>query len=225
VTVDSIANVSIAAFIAVAALVAAIAAVLMALKLRKRADDHAGRLDSLENASGRVEQQSKRALDEANAVRRTAAEAERRVTEIAEAVQRAEGDVAAAVERLAQFEEYFRTVFEKQLRDAFGSFDKSVVSVLDAMQTELRQGLDRIEEIRSVVESRTKAEKRLIETGEEVHKQIEGKTEDTQPTPEQAAPAQPPADEATETEPPPLFNLDDDEEPGLQLKEPDSDQT
>ena len=75
-------------------------------------------------------------------------------------VERQAGDTRIEVERI---ERYIREAFEVELKNVFDSFDATVAGVLDEMKREMLRGVDRIEEIQSMVESRDVIEGRLAE--------------------------------------------------------------
>jgi len=75
-------------------------------------------------------------------------------------VERQTRDTRIEVERL---EHYIREVFEVDLKNMFATFDTTVNGVLDEMKRELLRGVDRIEEIQSIIEGRDVVEGRLTE--------------------------------------------------------------
>jgi hypothetical protein len=83
-------------------------------------------------------------------------------------------DLERAAQKFEHFEEYFRSVFEKELRFAFRSFDETLGSVLKEMKGELLRGVNRIEQIQSVVGSRNRAEEQLTTSEAEVRRLLKG---------------------------------------------------
>lgn len=64
---------------------------------------------------------------------------------------------------LQRLERYLRDVFEVELKNVFDSFDHTTRSVLEEMRTQLLNGVERIDEIRNLVEGRDAVEGRLVE--------------------------------------------------------------
>ncbi len=81
----------------------------------------------------------------------------------ADRVERFEKVATGTRERLIKLEEYLKQFFEVELKSVFDSFDKTVASVLGEMKTELLRGVDRIEEIQAVVDSRSFAQDRILD--------------------------------------------------------------
>lgn len=84
-------------------------------------------------------------------------------TELRERVQSAEKVANATRERLVQLETYLKEFFEVELKSVFDSFDRTVTSVLGEMKAELLRGVDRVEEIQAVVDSKTFAQERILD--------------------------------------------------------------
>ena len=66
-------------------------------------------------------------------------------------------------ERLIKLEQYLKEFFEIELRSVFESFDKTVASILEEMKAELLRGVDRIEDIQAVVDSKSLAQDRVLD--------------------------------------------------------------
>jgi len=81
----------------------------------------------------------------------------------ADRVERFEKVAAGTRERLIKLEEYLKQFFEVELKSVFDSFDKTVASILDEMKAELLRGVERIEEIKAVVDSRSLAQDRILD--------------------------------------------------------------
>lgn len=79
-----------------------------------------------------------------------------------ERLNRLHGLVAETQENLERFEQYTRDFLEKELSGAFVKFDRTVGSVLGEMKSELLRGVERIDEIQSVVESKSEAQRRIF---------------------------------------------------------------
>ena len=82
-----------------------------------------------------------------------------------------------AVQRFEHFEEYFRSVFEKELRFAFHAFDETMGGVLKEMKGELLRGISRIDQIQGVVNSRGRAEAQLVSSEEEARRLLKSSAE------------------------------------------------
>lgn len=66
-------------------------------------------------------------------------------------------------DRLMQLESYLKQFFETELKAVFESFDKTVASILEEMKSELLRGVERIEEIQAVVDSKSYAQDRIMD--------------------------------------------------------------
>ena len=134
-----------------------------------------------------------------------------------ERVDRFENVAAGTRERLVRLEQYLKEFFEVELKAVFESFDKTVASVLDEMKTELLRGVDRIEEIQAVVDSKSYAQDRILDGEGSVYRLISNKKEEPDVS---AAPAaeDEPAVESAQAEPEaPDQNIRSDP-PNLRLK-------
>jgi len=80
-------------------------------------------------------------------------------------------------ERLVKLERYLKEFFEVELRTVFDSFDKTVASILEEMKVELLRGVDRIEDIQAVVDSKSFAQDRILEGDGSVYRLIAEKEE------------------------------------------------
>lgn len=107
-----------------------------------------------------------------------------------------------AVQRFEHFEEYFRSVFEKELRFAFRAFDETMSAVLKEMKGELMRGIARIDQIQSVVNSRTRAEAQLTSSEEQAARLLKAGAEPaSKPDEAPEPPIEKPGDKSTpETE-------------------------
>lgn len=85
-------------------------------------------------------------------------------------------------ERLIKLEQYLKEFFEVELKAVFDSFDKTVVSILDEMKSELLRGVERIEDIQAVVDSKSFAQDRILDGKGSVYRLIA----DTSPEADQA---------------------------------------
>ncbi|MEW6356115.1 MAG: hypothetical protein AB1696_07325 [Planctomycetota bacterium] len=177
---------------AAAAALLALACAFVALRVRGRVAHNATEISSLQQRGEEMQAALARRIDEAqlsldqkvDEVRSSAqAQADQSRSKADAAKQFAEDartEVMNMVHRLGKFEEYFRNVFEKNLSTTFANFDQTVTGVLGQMRSELERGISRIDQMKSMVESRTQAEKRLVESTEEVQKLLdegEGKPE------------------------------------------------
>ncbi len=120
-------------------------------------------------------------------------------------------------ERLIELEQYLKQFFEVELKTVFDSFDKTVASILGEMKTELLRGVDRIEEIQAVVDSKSFAQDRILDGEGSVYKLLAGTTQradesqgavSTPEQPEAAAPSDEDKQDGT----------DQDEKPSMRLK-------
>ena len=138
---------------------------------------------------------------------------ERFEADVKDRVDRFEKVATGTRERLLKLEEYLKEFFEVELKSVFESFDKTVASILEEMKVELLRGVDRIEEIQAVVDSKSYAQDRILDGEGSVYKLIadtpgegdaaepEAAPEDEAPAPEpDEAPAEPP--EGPQVEPP-----------------------
>ena len=64
--------------------------------------------------------------------------------------------------QLERFEQYTKDFLQRELSQSFARFDQTVGAVLGEMKNELLRGVERIDQIQSVVETRSDAEKRLF---------------------------------------------------------------
>jgi len=129
--------------------------------------------------------------------------------ELRERAEQAESVATAAQERLLQLEKYLKEFFEVELKAVFDSFDKTVASVLEEMKAELLRGVDRIEEIQAVVESRTFAQERILDGEGSVYRLVAGgDSKSVREQPDR------PEDSSSASDAP--------EGPGLSLEEPES---
>jgi len=129
----------------------------------KKSYEVANRLDSeYEILAGRVAENRRRIGERFDEL-----EAELRVI-----ADRAEKTANGTRDRLIRLEKYLKDFFEIELKSVFDSFDKTVASVLEEMKAELLRGVDRIEEIQAVVESRSFAQERIMDGEDSVYRMI-----------------------------------------------------
>ncbi|NOZ21240.1 MAG: hypothetical protein GXP25_09130 [Planctomycetes bacterium] len=84
------------------------------------------------------------------------------------------------MDRLARFEDYFRTVFETKFAGSFAHFDKTVVEVLGHMREELQRGLNRVDQMHAMVENRGSTEDDLLASQQEAQQLLaEGQAEES----------------------------------------------
>lgn len=95
-------------------------------------------------------------------------------TELRERVQSAEKVANTTRERLVQLETYLKEFFEVELKSVFDSFDRTVTSILGEMKSELLRGVDRVEEIQAVVDSKTFAQERILDGEGSIYRMITG---------------------------------------------------
>ena len=62
-----------------------------------------------------------------------------------------------------ELEAYIKDFFESELKTVFRSFDKTVGSVLGEMKSEMLRGIERIDQIQSVVAGKTRAQELVLE--------------------------------------------------------------
>ena len=86
---------------------------------------------------------------------------------------------AGTRERLIKLEEYLKEFFEVELKSVFDSFDRTVASILDEMKSELLRGVDRIEDIQAVVDSKSLAKDRILDGEGSVYRLIADADEET----------------------------------------------
>ena len=104
---------------------------------------------------------------QAEHIRQRAAELEQRAETLEARVDQKVAELEEMVTnnriQIRRLERYLREFFEVELKNVFDSFDNTVNSTLDEMKRELLRGVDRIEEIQAIVESRDVVEGRLVE--------------------------------------------------------------
>ena len=93
-------------------------------------------------------------------------------SELRERMELAEKIANGTRERLVQLETYLKEFFEVELKAVFESFDRTVTSILEEMKAELLRGVDRIEEIQAVVDSKTFAQDRILDGEGSVYRMI-----------------------------------------------------
>jgi uncharacterized membrane protein len=136
---------------------------------------------------GRVRKESKRGFQVAERIeadymeRRARDEEERKALterfesldqEVRERVAHSDAVANSARDRLEKLEKYLKEFFEVELTAVFESFDKTVASILEEMKAELLRGVDRIEEIQAVVDSKSLAQERILEGDGSVYRMI-----------------------------------------------------
>ncbi|HRU06382.1 MAG TPA: hypothetical protein P5137_11480 [Candidatus Brocadiia bacterium] len=78
-----------------------------------------------------------------------------------EELERLRRQAGSLQERQARFEEYTRSFLEREVKTAFESFDATVGSVLGEMKSELLKGVERIDDIKAVVDGKRQAQMRI----------------------------------------------------------------
>jgi hypothetical protein len=136
---------------------------------------------------GKVRKESRHGFEAAKHIQEDYAKAcaeddeeRRRLMERYEAMERELRDRVAHSEtlsvgtrdRLLKLEQYLKEFFEVELKSVFDSFDKTVASILEEMKAELLRGVDRIEEIQAVVDSKSLAQERILEGDGSVYRMI-----------------------------------------------------
>ena len=112
----------------------------------------------------RMEEDWKRFVEREKTSRQRALERLEAVeADVKDRVERFEKVAVGTRERLLKLEQYLKEFFEVELRTVFDSFDKTVASILEEMKAELLRGVDRIEEIQAVVDSKSYAKDRILE--------------------------------------------------------------
>ena len=168
------------------------------------------------NSVGAVRRESKRGADLAKQLRHEWGEYERKQSadreEATRKIEQRVGDaehklddtlgafeeqVTAVRNNLTRLEDYLRDFFEVEVKNAFDSFDSTVTDVLDQMKGELLRGIDRINDIQTVVSSKTAAENRLLEGQSAVYRITD---DDSQPVPGTVSPDADAPSEADTTE-------------------------
>lgn len=140
--------------------------------IRERSDK------SFEIASQLKQQWEAFAAEEAQARRQLAESYAAFETGTRERVDRAESVANAARDRLIKLEQYLKEFFEVELKTVFESFDRTVASILDEMKAELLRGVERIEDIQAVVDSKSFAQDRILDGEGSVYRLIADASED-----------------------------------------------
>ena len=151
------------------------------------------------------------------AMKEAANKVEQRMAEVQQRMEERLGgfeeQVTAVRNHLTQLEDYLRDFFEVEVKNAFDSFDNTVTDVLDQMKSELLRGVDRIEDIQTVVSGRTGVENRLTEGQAAVYRITDG---ETQPVPGTCSAMESGASEEARAD------GEDSEDPGDDAESPDS---
>ena len=138
-------------------------------------------------------------------------------TDTRDRVEEFERVASGTRERLIKLERYLKEFFEVELKTVFESFDKTVASILEEMKVELLRGVERIEDIQAVVDSKSYAQDRILDGEGSVFKLIADK-DDEKAASKEAEPAPPQAEEETgepaQEEPPRIVQAP----PSLRLK-------
>ena len=92
--------------------------------------------------------------------------------DINDRVERSEKVAKSTRDRLIQLETYLKEFFEGEMKSVFESFDRTVTSILEEMKSELLRGVDRIEEIQAVVDSKAFAQDRILDGEGSVYRMI-----------------------------------------------------
>ena len=138
-------------------------------------------------------------------------------TDTRDRVEEFERVASGTRERLIKLERYLKEFFEVELKTVFESFDKTVASILEEMKVELLRGVERIEDIQAVVDSKSYAQDRILDGEGSVYKLIADK-DDEKAAPEEAEAAPPQTEEQVsepaQEEPPRIVQAP----PSLRLK-------
>ena len=133
--------------------------------------------------------------------------------DIRERVAKTEQTATTTRDRLLQLESYLKEFFEVELKAVFDSFDKTVASVLGEMKSELVRGVERIEEIQAVVDSKSYAQDRIMDGEGSVYRLISEADQG------QSGPSGAPEEEDMQIlEAPDEPAVDDSEDEGLKLE-------
>jgi chromosome segregation ATPase len=160
------------------ALVGLLGAARSAARARAESKAMAATVERLTRQVESFEQTVASQIEEATApITRRAEEGEREIAGLKAQMGALEAGIAEAqkgteraLQKFERFEEYFRSVFEKELSFAFRSFDETLGSVLKEMKGELLRGVNRIDQIQGVVSSRGRAEDRLLSSEAEARR-------------------------------------------------------
>jgi len=176
---------------------------------------------SYETALRLSEDWEKFSAEEKENLKRLTDRVQRFETDTRDRVEEFERIASGTRERLIKLERYLKEFFEVELKTVFESFDKTVASILEEMKVELLRGVERIEEIQAVVDSKSYAKDRILDGQGSVYKLIADKDEKkpaAEDAEEPAASAPTEADEPAEEAPPrivpapPSLRLEADEE-------------
>jgi len=136
---------------------------------------------------GRINRESKRSFEIATRLQEdweefaaTEKESQKRLvdqfdrfeTDMRDRVDRFQRMAAGTRERLIKLEEYLKEFFEVELKAVFDSFDRTVASILDEMKSELLRGVERIEDIQAVVDTKSFAKDRILDGEGSVYRLI-----------------------------------------------------
>ena len=150
----------------------------------------------------RIREESRKSLETTRRIERDYEERRARETEerqrlierfdqievdLRERVEQSEKVATGTRERLIKLEQYLKEFFEIELKSVFESFDKTVASILEEMKAELLRGVDRIEEIQAVVDSKSLAQERILEGEGSVYRMIADTSATESPDPVDAA--------------------------------------
>ncbi len=150
--------------------------------------------------------------------RKQAEEERRRLTsrfdtleaQLTEQIEEAQRVATGTRDRLIKLEEYLKDFFEVELKSVFDSFDKTVASILGEMKAELLRGVDRIEEIQAVVESKSFAQERILEGEGSVYRMI---AESNSPSPQSEPQPRPGQEGEQPGDVEESFDMESDDEP------------
>ena len=155
---------------AVAALVVSVGTLVCLLLILNRIRTKSSK--SFEIASQLQEEWATFSDDEGKARKRLADNFNRLDADTRDRVDRVEKVATGTRERLIKLEQYLKEFFEIELKAVFESFDKTVASILDEMKAELLRGVERIEDIQAVVDSKSFAQDRILDGEGSVYRLI-----------------------------------------------------
>jgi len=123
----------------------------------------------------------------------------RRFAEVEELAQRLEENTERRVRNLEELarrnreevhvlQRFLHEVFEVELRSVFDSFDSTVGSILAEMREQLQRGVERVDRVQALVESRVATQQKMTKVKDELHRLLAGA-----PLPEKAGDAVPAA--------------------------------
>ena len=156
--------------VAIAALVVSIATLVFLFMILNRVREKSRK--SFQIASRLEEEWEKFSTRESEERQRLAENFTRFETDTRDRVDKFEKVATGTRERLIKLEQYLKEFFEVELKTVFESFDKTVASILDEMKAELLRGVERIEDIQAVVDSKSFAQDRILDGEGSVYRLI-----------------------------------------------------